>query len=192
MELREAIETRRALRSLAPDPVPESLIAEVMERVRLSPSCMNNQPWRFVFVQSPGPLAALKASLSKGNAWAQAAPLIVAVLSRRDLDCLIESADRPVREYWLFDTGVATASLVLLLTGAGLVAHPIAGYTESVAAAAVGAPQGMSVVTLVVVGRWAPEPSPLLSEKQRAGELVRPVRKPAAEIAFIDRYAGPA
>ena len=192
MELRHAIETRRALRSFAPDPVPESLVDEVMERVRLAPSCMNNQPWRFVFVRSPEPLAALKAALSKGNAWAQAAPLIVAVLSRRDLDCVIESADWPVREYWLFDTGMATASLVLLLTEAGFVAHPIAGYTESVAAAAVGAPEGMSVVTLVIVGRRAPEPSPLLSEKQRAGELVRPVRKPAAEIAFIDRYAGPA
>jgi nitroreductase len=51
MELRHAIETRRALRSLACDPVPESLVDEVMERVRLAPSCFNNQPWRFVFVQ---------------------------------------------------------------------------------------------------------------------------------------------
>jgi hypothetical protein len=114
--------------------------------------------------------------------------MIVAVLSRRDLGCLIEPADRPVREYWLFDTGMATASLVLLLTEAGFVAHPIAGYTESVAAAAVGAPEGMSVVTLVIVGRWAPEPSPLLSEKQRSGELVRPPRRPAGEIAFRERF----
>lgn len=191
MELRLAIETRRALRSLAPDPVPNALVDEVMERVRLSPSCFNNQPWRFVFVRSPGPLAALKAALSRGNAWAQAAPMIVAVLSRRDLDCLTESADRPVREYWLFDTGMATASLLLLLTEAGFVAHPIAGYAESVAASAVGAPEGMSVVTLVIVGRHAAGPSPLLSEKQRAVELSRPARRPVGEVAFHDRYVPP-
>ncbi len=188
MELRQAIETRRALRSLACDPVPGSLVDEVMERVRLAPSCFNKQPWRFVFVRSPGPLAALKAALTPGNAWAQAAPMIVAVLSRRDLGCLTESTDRPVREYYLFDTGMATAYLQLLLTEAGWVAHPIAGYTESVAAAAVDAPQGMSVVTLVIVGRWSAEPSPLLSEKQRAVELARPARRPATEIAFLDRY----
>ena len=93
-----------------------------------------------------------------------------------------------MREYWLFDTGMATAYLLLLLTEAGFVAHPIAGYSESVAAAAVGAPEGMSVVTLVIVGRWSAEPSPLLTEKQRAGELARPARRPAAEVAFLDRY----
>ena len=114
--------------------------------------------------------------------------MIVAVLSRRDLGCLTESTDRPVREYFLFDTGMATAYLQLLLTEAGWVAHPIAGYTESVAAAAVDAPQGMSVVTLVIVGRWSAEPSPLLSEKQRAVELARPARRPATEVAFLDRY----
>lgn len=192
MELREAIERRRALRSLAADPVPDALLDEVVERVRLAPSCMNNQPWRFVFVRSPGPLAALKESLSKGNAWARAAPMIVAVLCRRDFDCLIESADRPVREYWLFDTGMAAAYLQLLLTEAGFVAHPIAGYTESVAAAAVGAPEGMTVVTLVVVGRRSGEASPVLSEKQLAAEAERPGRRPAAEIAFHDRWAPPA
>src|SRR5512136_364195 len=98
MELREAIDMRRALRSFAPDTVPEALISDVMERVRLAPSCFNNQPWRFVFVRAAVPLAAVKAALSKGNAWAQAAPMIVAVLSRRDLDCVIEPPGYPVRE----------------------------------------------------------------------------------------------
>jgi nitroreductase len=189
MELRETIDTRRALRSFARDPVPDGLVHDVMERVRLAPSCFNNQPWRFVFVRAAGPLAAVKAALSRGNSWAQAAPMIVAVLSRRGLDCVIESPDRPPREYFLFDTGMAAAYLQLLLTEAGLVAHPIAGYSESAAALAVGAPEGMTVVTLLIVGRRSVQPSPLLSEKQRAAELVRPERKPAGEVAFLDRYA---
>jgi nitroreductase len=188
MELRDAIDARRAFRSFDRDPVPEALVRDVMERVRLAPSCFNNQPWRFVFVRSPDPLAAVKAALSRGNAWAQAAPMIVAVLSRRDLDCVTESPDRPSREYWLFDTGMATAYLQLLLTEAGFVAHPIAGYSESAAARAVQAPDGMSVVTLVIAGRRSAGPSPLLTEKQRASELARPGRKPVDEVAFLDRY----
>jgi nitroreductase len=189
MELKDAIDARRALRSFDPAPVPTALVREVMERVRLAPSCFNNQPWRFVFVSSPGPLAALRAALNRGNAWALAAPMIVAVLSRRELDCAIDSADRPVREYHLFDTGMATAYLLLLLTEAGLVAHPIAGYSESAAARAVEAPDGMSVAALLIVGRKAASPSPQLSEKQRAGELERPQRKGVDEVAFPDRWA---
>jgi nitroreductase len=83
---------------------------------------------------------------------------------------------------------MATAYLLLLLTEAGLVAHPISGFDERVAADAVGAPEGMSVVTLVIVGRRSAEPSPLLSEKHRAAELERPPRKLADELAFIDRF----
>jgi hypothetical protein len=56
----------------------------------------------------------------------------------------------------------------------------------------VGAPEGTTVVTLVIVGRRAGEPSPVLSEKQRAVEKERPARRPVAEIAFHDRYAPPA
>jgi nitroreductase len=188
MELREAIEARRAYRSLEPAPVPEALVLEAMERVRRAPSCSNNQPWRFVVAQGDRPLAAVKAALNRGNAWAQAAPVIVAVLSRRDLDCVIEPPNRPAREYFLFDTGMATAYLLLLLTEAGLVAHPIAGYSQRAAAEAVGAPEGMSVVALIIVGRRSAEPSPVLSEKQLASERARPARKAVDEFAFIDRF----
>lgn len=52
MGLFEAIYTTRAIRRFTNDPVPPSLLRRVLEAAAQGPSGMNNQPWRFVVVQS--------------------------------------------------------------------------------------------------------------------------------------------
>jgi nitroreductase len=188
MKLREAIAERRAYRSLDPALITPELVREVMEDVRLAPSCFNNQPWRFLFVFEPAALEAVKASLNKGNAWAQSASLIVVVASRRDLDCVIPAKEAPEREYYLFDTGMATAFLLLCLTEKGLVAHPIAGYSEKAAAEAVGLPADMRAITLVIVGKKSLSAAATLSDSQKASEAARPGRKPLEEIALLNGF----
>jgi hypothetical protein len=54
--------------------------------------------------------------------------MIIAVFSQKDLDCI----RRGGREYYLFDTGMATAFMILRAMGLGLVAHPIAGFNRIV------------------------------------------------------------
>ena len=73
MEVRDAIETRRALRSLDPVEIPDETVRELVEAARLSASCFNNQPWRFVFVRRPDVLARMFKTLPDGNRWAIAA-----------------------------------------------------------------------------------------------------------------------
>jgi len=189
VELRKAIAERRAYRSLESVEITEAMIREVMDDVRLAPSCFNNQSWRFVFVFESAALAALKAALNKGNAWAQAASMIVAVASRRDLDCVIPAKDDQEREYFLFDAGMATAYLILRLTERSLVAHPIAGYSERTAKQAIGMPDDMKLITLVIVGRKAEGVAAALSDPQKASELARPPRKPFEGVAFLNGYA---
>jgi nitroreductase len=184
MDLRDVVARRRALRSLAPTPVGDGEVRRMAEAASLAASCFNNQPWRFVFVRKPDALQALRGALSKGNAWALHAPMIVAVASRKDLDCDVSG-----RDYWLFDTGMATAQLILTAVDMGLVAHPIAGYDEAAAKAATGIPQDYRVVTLVIVGASTGEVAPYLTEKQAASEIKRPERKPFAEFAYLDRWA---
>jgi nitroreductase len=43
-------------------------------------------------------------------------------------------------------------------------------------------------VSLIVCGRRNPEPSPVLSEKQKAWELERPERLPPERVVSFDRY----
>jgi len=103
MNVREAIEKRRAYRSLAPVEITPELIADLARFAQLAPSCNNNQPWRFVFVHGKEDLEKFHPVLnSPGNDWARAASLIVAVCSRKADDCLIRD-----REYHLFGDGLA-------------------------------------------------------------------------------------
>ncbi|MGC9553938.1 MAG: nitroreductase family protein [Thermoplasmatota archaeon] len=184
--VRETIEQRRAYRSLAPVDISEELIEDLATCAGLAPSCFNHQPWRFVFVHEPEALDQVKEALSEGNAWATAASLIIAVYSRREDDCVIHD-----REYHLFDTGLATAFLILRATERGLVAHPIAGYSPVQVREALGIPDDCTIITLVIVGRHAARVSPLLSDKQRQAEQQRPERKPLSEIACHNRHCHP-
>jgi nitroreductase len=183
MSVREIIEKRRAYRSLDPAVVEAALIDDLAATASLAPSCMNNQPWRFVFVHAPDQLERLCGALSPGNAWAKSASMIVAVVSEAELDCRIQG-----RDYYLFDTGLATAFLVLRATELGWVAHPIAGFDEEKAKATLNIPVEMKLITLVIVGKHSGTINPVLSENMRLGEAGRPERLPLAEIARKNQF----
>ena len=185
MDVREAIERRRALRSLAPVDISDDTVRDLAEAARLSASCFNNQPWRFVFVREEKALAGMFETLSRGNRWATAASMIVAVVTREDLDCQITG-----RDYFLFDTGMATAHMILRATELGLVAHPIAGFSPKKVRAVLGIPDDMTVITLVIFGRHADGLSDLMSEEQKSVEGERPERLPVEEFAFTDSFRG--
>jgi len=185
MHVKDAVEKRRAYRALAPVEITEDTVRDLAEAAHLAASCFNNQPWRFVFVRERDMLERLFETLPDGNAWARASSMIVAVASRPDLDCQIMG-----RDYFLFDTGMATAHLVLRATELGLVAHPIAGYSPKKVRGVLGIPDDMTVITLVIVGRHTDEISDALSEAQAAGEAKRPERHPFDEFAYLETYGG--
>ena len=92
------------------------------------------------------------------------------------------------REYYLFDTGMATAFIMLRATELGLVAHPIAGYKEDAIKEILGIPEEMKVITLVIVGKHAETISSLLSDKQAESEKNRPERLLLEEFAYVNGF----
>jgi len=183
MKLMEIIEKRRAYRSLGPVDIDENLVRDLATAASLSASCFNKQPWRFVFVNDKDVLSRLQGAMNKGNEWTRAASMIIAVASRRDLDCIVKD-----REYYFFDTGMATAFLILRATELGLVAHPIAGYDEAKAREVLGIPADMTLITLITVGRHVIPANALLNEKQAEGEKARPERLPLKEIMRMNHF----
>ncbi|MBU7004787.1 MAG: nitroreductase family protein [Theionarchaea archaeon] len=185
MDVHKAITERRAYRSLEKVEIDMELVRDLAESARIAPSCFNNQPWRFVFAYGEEKLNELFPVLTSGNKWATYSSMIIAVCSHRDLDCLVKG-----REYYLFDTGMATAFIILRATELGLVAHPIAGYDEEETKKILEIPDDMTVITLVIVGKRSSELNPVLSDDQRKRELARPERIPLEEFAFVDSYGG--
>jgi len=59
MDLLDAITARKSIRAFRPDPVPQSVLQELLEAAIRAPSSMNTQPWEF-FVVAGEPLARLK------------------------------------------------------------------------------------------------------------------------------------
>jgi nitroreductase len=183
MDVMEAIQKRRAYRSFEPVEITKELIYDLAGCAQLSASCFNNQPWRFVFVYDPEMLKEMHEALSSGNEWARAASMIIAVLSKKEYDCVIRD-----RIYHQFDTGMATAFLILRATELGLVAHPIAGYSPKKTRELLGIPDDIEVIALVIVGKHAQTISPILSEKQAADEKRRPDRFPLEKFVFLNTY----
>jgi nitroreductase len=183
MDVIEAIEKRRAFRSLIPVKITENLIKDLAESAQLSASCFNNQPWRYVFVYEPEMLKKMHEALSSGNEWAQKASMIIVVLGKQEDDCVIHD-----RIYYRFDIGMATMAIILRATELGLVAHPIAGYSPKKTREILGIPEDVDVVTLVIVGKHSDKIDPVLSEKQVEAEKERPERIPIDDFVYMNRY----
>lgn len=183
MDVKEAIEKRRAYRSLAPVEITDGLINELATSAQLAPSCFNNQPWRFVFVYDKDTLLKMRDALSRGNEWIHAASLIIAVFGKKEDDCDIKG-----REYYLFDIGMASGFIQLRATELGLIAHPIAGFNEDKVKDILGIPEEMKVITLIIVGKKSDTISEVLSEKQVGWEKERPERKTLGEFVYRNRY----
>ena len=182
MDVKEAIEKRRAYRALCPVEVTDEMIKELATAARLTASCFNNQPWKFVFVRSKEALAGVHECLSRNNDWIKNASAIIAAFAKKENDCVIKE-----REYYLFDLGMAVSALQLRATELGLVAHPIAGFDNEKARLALGIPEGNMVQTLIIVGKKCGDLS-ALTPQQAGMEADRPPRLPLENIFSIDSY----
>jgi nitroreductase len=174
------LNARKAGRSISSEPLPESVIAELIEAVRLTPSCFNNQPWRFLFLESPEALAKGQEALSGGNrAWAPRAPLLVVGYSRREDDCVSPDG----RAYYQFDLGMSAMNLMLAATHHGLVARPMSGFEPEKIKERFELGADMQPLVMIAVGRPSDDESHLPErykemdkkprQRKEAGEIVK-------------------
>ena len=50
MQIEEAVLNRRSIRAYRPDPVPATVLRELVDAARWTPSAANTQPWEFTIV----------------------------------------------------------------------------------------------------------------------------------------------
>jgi len=183
MELMEAINQRRATRSLKKVDISDEDVNKLLEAANLAPSCFNNQPWNFVLVRDDDKLQELFDNLPKGNKWAHKASMIIGVFAKKDDDCAMGD-----REYFLFDSGFAVNNIMLRATEMGYVAHPIAGFKGKQCAKAMNIPEDYVLITLVIVGPKSDDINPVLSGDMKKAEKNRPPRRDLDEFVHHDTY----
>lgn len=174
---------RHSKRAYLDKTVPEDVLARLFEKIRWSPSCANNQPWKFIFVGDNNRRAALGEALARGNDWAKKAPVLVAVCARKEDDYTRE--DDPVA-YYQFDCGLAVMSLLLAAVEEGLMAHPMAGYDADKTKEALAIPDDYHVMCLISLGYEGPIVS--LDERTRKKDEAPRTRKEITEIISRDKF----
>jgi glutaredoxin-dependent peroxiredoxin len=172
------LNARHATRAMLTDKLSEDAVADLIEAARLTPSCFNKQPWRFLFLESPEALAKGEQFFSKGNwEWASRAPLVVVGYSRAADDCAMKDG----REYHQFDLGMAVMNLILAATDHGLVARPMAGFEPARVKELFGLEEPDRPLVVIAIGKKSDDDSHV-PEYARGADRKPRARKPAAEI----------
>lgn len=182
MELDEAVETRRAFRAYEQVEITEEMVEELLKTASMAPSCNNNQPWKFIMIRDKIQLEKVFGTVSKGNYWMKRASMIVAVATEPGSDCDVQGV-----QYEMFDTGMATAFLMLKAVDIGLISHPIAGFDKAEIREVLRLSDNHTIITLIGIGKKSDDLS-FLGEKHQIQEVSERKRKDISEIGYNDRF----
>lgn len=161
---------RRSVRRYKPDPVPDEMVAQLLEAGRWAPSASNRQPWAFIVVRDE----AVRREVAQHAAyyfirWAHAedAPLLIALCGN--------ARNRIYRQFLHEDIGLAGSQIMLQAKALGLGTCWLGGLDRKAIAAVLKVPDHLEVVGLLTVGFPADDPDP-------------PPRKSLKEIVHYDLY----
>jgi nitroreductase len=177
MDVHEAINTRRSVRSYDPKrPIPPGVLERMRAALRAAPSACNFQPWHFVLVTD----AKLRHELGKianDQHFIADAPVIVAACGLPVRAAKQMAGHRNSVEV---DVAIALDHLTLAAAAEGLGTCWIGAFNEPQAKRLLEVPADVEIVALMPLGYPA------------SADLNHPLedsrRKPAAEVFSSDRY----
>lgn len=187
MDVFETIRRRRSIRSYEPKEIPEDIVTQLLEVLRLAPSSGNRQPYRFIVVRDKAVKAALAGACrwspgrAKGHEYIADAPLVIAacgfenesitryykdgmtyLTTSRMLVQIDKDSERPYLSMMILDIAVAFDHLDLAATSLGLGTCWIASIDELEVKNVLGVPEDVRVLAVMTIGytsTW-PEPRP--------------------------------
>jgi nitroreductase len=168
----------RAVRRFDPRPVPDDVLADVLETARWTGSAKNAQPWHLVVVRERATLERLSRLGRYAGHVAEAPLAVVLVMAER-------SRSRS------FDEGRLSQNLQLAAWAHGVgscVATLFPEENEDAACDLLGAPAGSGIRTVVSLGYPADERARFLSSTPELKSEVPLGRKPLAELVSYERY----
>ena len=172
MEVFEAIQKRKSVRSYEPTPVPDEKLRKVLEAARLAPSAGNFQPWRFIAVLDPQKRRKIARGCRFGHFLAESPVVIVGC------------GDQKASPHWYaIDTCIAMENLVLAATGEGFGTCWIGAFNEKTIREMLKIPSHLKIVALLALGY----PREKLSISAKLAHLIRP-RKRLDRIVFLEEY----
>lgn len=161
MNFLELAKMRTSCRAYQDRAVPSEILAYCLEAAQAAPSACNQQPWRFVVVETPE----LRAELSRRGLlagipmpWVAAAPVIVVLCAKKSLMVHGVAAMVSGVHYHLIDIGIAGEHLVLAAAERGLGSCWIGWFNAKQVRRILNLPRSLEPVSLITLGYPAGEP----------------------------------
>jgi nitroreductase len=170
MTFLDLVRRRYSVRAYRPDPVPDDLLATVLEAGRLAPTASNRQPFRIIVVQTRGREAELRRIYD--SEWFVQAPLILCV-------CAVpsEAWRRTMydgRSHADVDASIVMDHLILAAADVGLGTCWIAAFDPAAAREVLAIPDEGEPMLITPLGFAADaSASPRHAERRPLEELVR-------------------
>lgn len=157
MDAMSAIISRRSIRKYTKEPVPESILKEILEAAMSAPSAGNEQPWRFIIINNREILNAIP----KFHPYSQ--PLTtasVAVVVCGDLTLEIH------KDFWAQDCSAAIENILIAVQAKGLGAVWLGLYPRAERVLGMqkllGIPEHVIPLAVIPIGYPAEEKPPAL------------------------------
>ena len=185
LDVREAAEQRRSIRTFEPGPIPREDLEEILDVARRAPSAFNVQPWRFVVVETPEVKERLAAA-AYNQAQVASAPAVIVLYTdvadalehvdevlhpgmdaakragaRQGILRAFASRSEAEREAWGAEQGnIALGYLLLAAEAHGYRTSPMLGFDPAAVKALLGLAEHVRIPALVAIGRGAEEGFP--------------------------------
>jgi len=150
MEIREAVERRRSVRSYTPKEVSADAVEALVKTSYKAPSAGDIHPYRVVVVRNSSKRKAL-AKASQEQEFVAEAP--VSLVFFVDLDSAQRHyGERGAKLYSLLDVGAAVENLMLSAVDMGLGTCWVGAFDEQAVGRLLKAPPGWRAVSIITLG----------------------------------------
>lgn len=147
MDFLDLVKARYSVRDYVQKEIEQSKLDYVMECVRLAPSAVNYQPWKFAIVADPERLAALKTAYPRE--WIQTAPCII-VACADHTQSWHRKADN--KDHADIDLSIAIEHLCLAAAEQGLGTCWVCNFDVPVCREVMQLPEQFEPVALIPIG----------------------------------------
>lgn len=165
MNILELSQQRFSARKYTTEPVSQADLDYILECVRLAPSAVNRQPWKFVIVRSEE--ARKKLWLAYDREWFRTAPLYI-VCMKNNKECWTRRYDD--KPHGDIDVAIAVEHLCLAATERGLGTCWVCNYDTNVMSKQFHS-DDFETVAIIPIGHIA-EDCPHADKKRKAMEEI--------------------
>jgi nitroreductase len=150
-------------------------LTALLEAAHWAPSCMNEQPWRFIVCDKTTHPDSweklLNCLMAKNQLWASQAPVLILASAAQHFS----NSDK-ANAWAAYDTGAAVQNLALQATALGLSTHSMGGFDSALVISQFGLSETVKPLAVIAVGYQADVS--VLAEEFQEKELATRQRHP--------------